>query len=277
MTESSRTENTSARAATRSPTSASTARAPPPPGFHWGLDFCGIARATFIWHSWCHNAAVPASRAKDRTWGRQGSQSVWWRTRCAGRTPPASHPPSPYGCSRAVCGFCRSRRKPCQAAAPCTGSIDFEVVRRVSGLDEGVAIAALDAALRAELLVTVGEQAIAYDFTHALVRQMLYNALAPRFEHGCTARSQSAMEECTARESSTTRHRSQRTFIAAVISPVPSAVRCMRSPQPSRRMPPARMPIQYGGGRSCSTCFRRMTRDDEYLARLSSSSRLLVA
>jgi len=48
-----------------------------------------------------------------------------------------------------------------RAAAACTGSIDFEVVRRVSGLDEGVVLDALDAALRAELLVTVGERKIA--------------------------------------------------------------------------------------------------------------------
>ena len=65
------------------------------------------------------------------------------------------------------------------AAAACNGGMDFEVVRRVSGLDEGMALDALDAALRAELLVAVGERTIAYDFTHALVRQTLYNALGP--------------------------------------------------------------------------------------------------
>jgi predicted ATPase len=66
-----------------------------------------------------------------------------------------------------------------RAAAASTGSIDFEVVRRVSGLDERAALDALDTALRAKLLVTVSEPTVGYDFTHALVRRMLYNALSP--------------------------------------------------------------------------------------------------
>src|SRR5262245_64845075 len=60
-------------------------------------------------------------------------------------------------------------------AAACFGGFDFEVVRRASGLDERVALDALETALRARLLVAVGEGTVAYEFTHALVQQMLYN------------------------------------------------------------------------------------------------------
>jgi tetratricopeptide (TPR) repeat protein len=66
-----------------------------------------------------------------------------------------------------------------RVAAVFTGGIDFEVARRVAGLEERAALDALDAALAAQLLVTVGGQDSAYDFTHALVRQTLYEGLSP--------------------------------------------------------------------------------------------------
>src|SRR5262249_44754226 len=59
-----------------------------------------------------------------------------------------------------------------------TGGIDFEVARRVAGLEERVALDALDSALGAQLLVAVGQNS-AYDFTHALVRHTLYEGLSP--------------------------------------------------------------------------------------------------
>src|SRR5262245_26549498 len=66
-----------------------------------------------------------------------------------------------------------------QTAAAFTSSIDFAVVRRVLRLDERMALVALDTTLRAHLLVEVGERTGAYEFTHAPVRQALYNALSP--------------------------------------------------------------------------------------------------
>jgi predicted ATPase len=64
-------------------------------------------------------------------------------------------------------------------AAAFTGGIDFEVARRVAGLEERTALDALDAALEAQLLVAASGQAHAYDFTHALVRHTLYEGLSP--------------------------------------------------------------------------------------------------
>ena len=64
-------------------------------------------------------------------------------------------------------------------AAAFTGGIDFEVARRVAGLEEQVALDALDAALAAPLLVAASGRTGAYDFTHALVRHTLYEALSP--------------------------------------------------------------------------------------------------
>src|SRR5215468_3431791 len=61
-----------------------------------------------------------------------------------------------------------------RVAAAFTGGIDFEVARRVAGLEERAALEALDGALAAQLLVAAGGGAPAYDFTHALVRHTLY-------------------------------------------------------------------------------------------------------
>ena len=70
------------------------------------------------------------------------------------------------------------RRRLLRVAAAFTGGIDFEVARRVAGLEEAAALDALDEALAAQLLVpTAGPHA--YDFTHALVRHTLYEALSP--------------------------------------------------------------------------------------------------
>jgi hypothetical protein len=66
-----------------------------------------------------------------------------------------------------------------RVAAAFTGGIDFEVARRVAGLEERAALDALDAALGAQLLVAASGQAHAYDFTHALVRHTLYEGLSP--------------------------------------------------------------------------------------------------
>src|SRR5262249_38933196 len=66
-----------------------------------------------------------------------------------------------------------------QVAAAFTGGIDFEVARRVAGLEERAALDALDAALGAQLLVAAGGATAAYDFTHALVRHTLYEGLSP--------------------------------------------------------------------------------------------------
>ena len=63
-------------------------------------------------------------------------------------------------------------------AAAFTGGIDFEVARRVAGLEERAALDALDTALAAQLLVPAAART-AYDFTHALVRHTLYDALSP--------------------------------------------------------------------------------------------------
>jgi tetratricopeptide (TPR) repeat protein len=66
-----------------------------------------------------------------------------------------------------------------RVAAAFTGGIDFEVARRVAGLDEQPALDALDVALAARLLVLPSGAATACDFTHALVRHTLYEALNP--------------------------------------------------------------------------------------------------
>src|SRR5262249_27580393 len=66
-----------------------------------------------------------------------------------------------------------------RVAAAFTGGIDFEVARRVAGLEERAALDALDAALGAQLLVPAGVAGTAYDFTHALVRHTLYEGLNP--------------------------------------------------------------------------------------------------
>src|SRR5262249_60086483 len=66
-----------------------------------------------------------------------------------------------------------------QVAAAFTGGINFEVARRVAGLEERAALDALDAALGAQLLVAAGGPTAAYDFTHALVRHTLYEGLSP--------------------------------------------------------------------------------------------------
>jgi class 3 adenylate cyclase/tetratricopeptide (TPR) repeat protein len=66
-----------------------------------------------------------------------------------------------------------------RVAAAFTGGIDFEVARRVAGLEERDALNALDAALGAQLLAATGAGATAYDFTHALVRHTLYEGLSP--------------------------------------------------------------------------------------------------
>jgi class 3 adenylate cyclase/tetratricopeptide (TPR) repeat protein len=66
-----------------------------------------------------------------------------------------------------------------RVAAAFTGGINFEVVRRVAGLEEQAALDALDAALEAQLLTATGGHAPAYDFTHALVRHTLYEGLSP--------------------------------------------------------------------------------------------------
>jgi class 3 adenylate cyclase/tetratricopeptide (TPR) repeat protein len=63
-----------------------------------------------------------------------------------------------------------------RVAAAFTGGIDFEVARRVAGLEERAALDALDEALGAQLLRPAGEQKPVYDFTHALVRHTLYEA-----------------------------------------------------------------------------------------------------
>jgi tetratricopeptide (TPR) repeat protein len=66
-----------------------------------------------------------------------------------------------------------------RVAAAFTGGIDFEVTRRVAGLEERAALDALDAALGAQLLAAAGGPTAAYDFTHALVRHTLYEGLSP--------------------------------------------------------------------------------------------------
>jgi tetratricopeptide (TPR) repeat protein len=63
-----------------------------------------------------------------------------------------------------------------RVAAAFTGGIDFEVARRVAKLDETPALDALDEALGAQLLQCLEHT---YDFTHALVRHTLYDALSP--------------------------------------------------------------------------------------------------
>jgi hypothetical protein len=65
-----------------------------------------------------------------------------------------------------------------RVAAAFTGGIDFEVARRVAELDEKPALDALDEALAAQLLVGTANPRT-YDFTHALVRHALYEALSP--------------------------------------------------------------------------------------------------
>jgi tetratricopeptide (TPR) repeat protein len=66
-----------------------------------------------------------------------------------------------------------------RVAAVFTGGIDFEVARRVAGLEEHAALDALDAALAAQLLAAAGGPTAAYDFPHALVRHTLYEGLSP--------------------------------------------------------------------------------------------------
>jgi class 3 adenylate cyclase len=66
-----------------------------------------------------------------------------------------------------------------RVAAAFTGGIDFEVARRVAGLEEREALDALDAALGAQLLTPQSNSVHAYDFTHALVRHTLYEGLSP--------------------------------------------------------------------------------------------------
>jgi hypothetical protein len=65
-----------------------------------------------------------------------------------------------------------------RVAAAFTGGIDFEVARQVAELDEIPALDALDEALGAQLLVGTADPRT-YDFTHALVRHTLYEALSP--------------------------------------------------------------------------------------------------
>jgi hypothetical protein len=69
-------------------------------------------------------------------------------------------------------------RRLLSVAAALTGGIDFEVVRRVAQLKEAQALDALDDALGTQLLAPAGEGP-RYDFTHALVRHTLYEALNP--------------------------------------------------------------------------------------------------
>src|SRR5262249_31097283 len=54
----------------------------------------------------------------------------------------------------------------------------LDVVTRAAGIDEAVALDALDDVLAAQLLRPTGE-ADAYDFTHALIRHTLYAELNP--------------------------------------------------------------------------------------------------
>jgi class 3 adenylate cyclase/tetratricopeptide (TPR) repeat protein len=65
-----------------------------------------------------------------------------------------------------------------RVAAAFTGGIDFEMARRVAGLEERAALDALDSALGAQLLVATSGRTAAYDFTHALVRHTLYEGLS---------------------------------------------------------------------------------------------------
>jgi class 3 adenylate cyclase len=64
------------------------------------------------------------------------------------------------------------------AACGSGGAFRLDVVSAVAGLDEAVALNALDEALEAQLLRPGGEVDI-YDFTHALIRHTLYAELNP--------------------------------------------------------------------------------------------------
>jgi predicted ATPase len=64
------------------------------------------------------------------------------------------------------------------AASAFNGGFRFDVVAEVAGLEEVVALDAVDHALAAQLLRST-EAADTYDFTHALIRHTLYNELSP--------------------------------------------------------------------------------------------------
>src|SRR5262245_2204120 len=69
-------------------------------------------------------------------------------------------------------------RRLLQVSAAFTEGVRFEIASRVAGLDEGPALDALDEALDVQMLAaTTGGET--YDFTHALVRHTLYDALSP--------------------------------------------------------------------------------------------------
>jgi class 3 adenylate cyclase/tetratricopeptide (TPR) repeat protein len=71
-----------------------------------------------------------------------------------------------------------SARRLLGVAAAFTAGVRFEVARCAARLDEGVALHALDEALGAQLLTTKAG-GDTYDFSHALVRHTLYEALSP--------------------------------------------------------------------------------------------------
>ena len=64
------------------------------------------------------------------------------------------------------------------AASGCSGAFHLVIAAGAAGLEEAVALDALDEALEAQLLRATGEPEV-YDFTHALIRHTLYGELSP--------------------------------------------------------------------------------------------------
>jgi class 3 adenylate cyclase/tetratricopeptide (TPR) repeat protein len=65
-----------------------------------------------------------------------------------------------------------------EVSAAFSGGVQFEVARRVAELEEATALDASDEALAAQLLVPTADRQ-AFNFSHALVRHTLYDALSP--------------------------------------------------------------------------------------------------
>jgi class 3 adenylate cyclase/tetratricopeptide (TPR) repeat protein len=64
------------------------------------------------------------------------------------------------------------------AASGCAGVFHLSIAGGAAGLEENVALDALDEALEAQLLRATGDPEV-YDFTHALIRHTLYGELSP--------------------------------------------------------------------------------------------------
>ena len=70
-------------------------------------------------------------------------------------------------------------RRLLELGAAFTAGFDFTVLRALSGVDEATGLDAIDEALGARLIHTIGATPARYDFVHALVRHTLYDALNP--------------------------------------------------------------------------------------------------